>query len=76
MRLPLALYSLSISLGPASAADRNVSANKIKYVITQNKCTVWPFKNRQNKILYDKGSLMKVESIAECSAILLACIKP
>ena len=28
MRLPLALYSLSISFGPASAADRNVSAKK------------------------------------------------
>ena len=40
MRLPLALYSLSISLGPASAADRNVSANKIKYVITPITCTV------------------------------------
>ena len=28
------------------------------------------------KILITNGSLMKVESIAECSAILLNCIKP
>lgn len=28
MRLPLALYSLRISFGPASAADRNVSEMK------------------------------------------------
>ena len=42
MRLPLALYSLSISFGPASAADRNVSENRIKYVITQITCIVKP----------------------------------
>ena len=30
MRLPLALYSLSISFGPASAADRNVSVKERK----------------------------------------------
>ena len=43
-------------------------------------CLKWPIKNRQNKDLNDKyGSLMKVESIAECSTehseILLTCIK-
>ena len=32
MRLPLALYSLSISFGPASAADRNVSVKERKDV--------------------------------------------
>ena len=30
-------------------------------------CVKWPLKNRQNKGLNDNGSLMKVESIAECS---------
>ena len=42
-------------------------------------CLKQPLKNRQNKGLNDNGSLMKVESIAECSplehfAILLTCI--
>ena len=39
---------------------------------------MWPLKNRQNKgINGENGSLMKVESIAECSssALLLTCIK-
>ena len=30
-------------------------------------CVKRPLKNRQNKDLYDNGSLMKGESIAECS---------
>ena len=29
-------------------------------------CVKWPLKNRQNKVLMTNGSLMKVESIAEC----------
>ena len=42
-------------------------------------CLEQPLKNRQNKVLKTNGSLMKVESIAECSlehsAILSPCIK-
>ena len=38
-------------------------------------CLKLPLKQRQTKILMANGSLMKVQSIAECSAILLTCIK-
>ena len=42
-------------------------------------CVKRPLKNRQTKVLMTNGSLMKVETIAECplehSAILLTCIK-
>ena len=37
--------------------------------------TVKPVKRPLTNILMASGSLMKVESIAECSAILLTCIK-
>ena len=48
----------------------------------QQTCLKQPLKYRQNKDLNGNGSLMKVESLAECSmlplehsAILLTCIK-
>ena len=48
--------------------------------IYRKTCLKRPLKNRQIKILMINCSLMKVESIAECSkgehsAILLTCIK-
>ena len=49
-----------------------------KTAVQKNLCKTATLKNRQNKDLFNNGSLMKVESIAECehSAILLTCIKP
>ena len=38
-------------------------------------CVKWPLKKYKTKILMTNGSLMTVESIAECSAIHLTCIK-
>ena len=40
---------------------------EIKNVSTRKTCVKRPVKNRQNKDLNDKCSLMKVKSIAECS---------
>ena len=37
------------------------------YVDYSKTCVKQPLKNRQNKALMTNGSLMKVESIAECS---------
>ena len=37
------------------------------YAALSKICVKRPLKSRQNKDLYDKGSLMKVDSIAECS---------
>ena len=34
-----------------------------------------PLKNDKTKVLMENGSLMKDERIAECSVILLTCIK-
>ena len=47
---------------------------KIKYSET---CLKWPLKKDKTKALKTNGSLVKVESIAECSlsAILMTCIQ-
>ena len=41
--------------------------NTFLVLIYSKACVKWPLKNRQTKILMTNGSLMKVESIAECS---------
>ena len=45
--------------------------------ICSKTCLKWPLKKDKIKVLMENVSLMKVESIAECShsAILLTCIK-
>ena len=53
---------------------------KIRKEMYSKTCVKWPLKIDKTKILMTNGSLMKVESIAECSnrehsAIFLTCIK-
>ena len=49
----------------------------VLYIQKKKTCVKWSSKIDKTKILLTNGSLMKVESIAECShsAILLTCIK-
>ena len=58
VNLHLELLSTEVS------SDCSHCNTSLKYSRT---CLKWPLKNRQNKDLKTNGSLMKVESIAECS---------
>ena len=52
IRLPLALYSLSISLGPASAAARNVSETKQITLYTHGTTRFEPLSEKINNLRF------------------------
>ena len=53
--------------GQLSAAPYSIKPSQLVSLKYSKTCLKWPLKHRQKKILMTIGSLMKVESIAECS---------
>ena len=61
---------------PVNTKDPNkMSGRNFAVQVKRGLTTVKPVLSGHSKVLKTNGSLMKVKSIAECSAILLTCIK-
>ena len=73
--------SFSLKLYLAIFAGNTLHARSFDWMVNSvfmysKPCVKRSLKNRQNKDLYENGSLVKVKSIVECSpSILLTCIK-